>query len=222
MGNLKSNKTKEEWDDLVDSVKVTLNQIPMKNLHVLPTNKPTGIFKSGNNLLFSIMNKVRTIHEGFHIYITSSEQIKDGDWFYNPFINEIQINCNSDGCKKIILTTDIDLIADGVQTIDDEFLQWFVKNPKCEMVGVTLKDGGCLEKAITVPNSFYKIIIPNLEVWKEEPKQETIEQAAERLFPNKMEEYDIFLMGAKWQQEQDAKDIQLLSEEIGYLKRNKI
>jgi hypothetical protein len=30
--------------------------------------------------------------------------------------------------KKIILTTDLDLIKDGVQSIDNEFLEWFVKN----------------------------------------------------------------------------------------------
>ena len=43
------------------------------------------------------------------------------------------------------------------------------------------------------------------EVDKEEPKQEILEEVAEGLFPNKMEEYDIFLMGAKWQQEQQNK-----------------
>ena len=56
----------------------------------------------------------------------------------------------------------------------------------------------------------YKIIIP-----KEEPKQETIEEAAERLYPIRetddyMDMYDknfdirnSFIAGAKWQQEQD-------------------
>jgi hypothetical protein len=38
--------------------------------------------------------------------------------------------------KKIILTTDQDLIKDGVQAIDDEFLEWFVKNPSCEEVEI--------------------------------------------------------------------------------------
>jgi hypothetical protein len=38
--------------------------------------------------------------------------------------------------KKIILTTDPDLIKDGVQAIDDEFLEWFVKNNSCEGVEV--------------------------------------------------------------------------------------
>ena len=50
------------------------------------------------------------------------------------------------------------------------------------------------------------------QIWNEEKKKgikqliqdhkkETLEEVAERLFPNKMEEYDIFLMGANWQQE---------------------
>ena len=50
------------------------------------------------------------------------------------------------------------------------------------------------------------------QVWNEEKKKgikqliqdhkkETLKEAAERLFPNKMEEYDIFLIGARWQQE---------------------
>ena len=45
--------------------------------------------------------------------------------------------------KKIIITTDQDLIKDGVQAIDDEFLEWFVKNPSCESVdiGTSLLNG---------------------------------------------------------------------------------
>jgi hypothetical protein len=41
-----------------------------------------------------------------------------------------------DNCKKIILTTDPQLIQDGVQAIDDTFLEWFVKNPTCENVQI--------------------------------------------------------------------------------------
>jgi hypothetical protein len=117
----------------------------MKNLHVIPSRKPIGI-----HLL--------------DYHITSSEQIKEGDWFYNPFINKIQINCNSDGCKKIILTTDIDLIADGVQAIDDDFLQWFVKNPSCEEVEVESEEivvGSYDAKGLKkIYDDVYKIIIP--------------------------------------------------------------
>ncbi|CAB4136440.1 hypothetical protein UFOVP309_7 [uncultured Caudovirales phage] len=71
-------------------------------------------------------------------------------------------------CKKIILTTDQDLIEDGVQAIDDEFLEWFVKNPSCESVETEIVEYGFDE----VPICIYKISIP-----KEEPKQETLEEA---------------------------------------------
>jgi hypothetical protein len=38
--------------------------------------------------------------------------------------------------KKIVLTTDPDLIAERVKSASDEFLDWFVKNPNCETVVV--------------------------------------------------------------------------------------
>jgi hypothetical protein len=87
------------------------------------------------------------------LYITTDEEIKEGDWIIDLVRNEIsKANGLSNGdsylvldsdsftttnqCKKIILTTDQDLIKDGVQKIDDEFLEWFVKNPNCEEVEV--------------------------------------------------------------------------------------
>ena len=64
--------------------------------------------------------------------------------------------------NKVILTTNKLLIKDGVQSIDDEFLEWFVKNSSCERV----------EIRYTVDfNSKAVIIIP-----KEEPKQVTLEE----------------------------------------------
>ena len=118
-----------------------------KNIHIIPTNKPTGIFESKNGLHFSIIEKIRYGEfKGFHIYITSDEEIKEGDWIYFPISNEVlkigngpfeasleTVKTNED-CKKIILTTDQDLIKDGVQAIDDTFLEWFVNNPSCERV----------------------------------------------------------------------------------------
>jgi hypothetical protein len=65
--------------------------------------------------------------------------------------------------QKIILTTDQDLIKDGVQAIDDEFLKWFFKNPSCESVEVE----SMVNMIQFTPREFiYKIIIPN-----QEPKQ---------------------------------------------------
>jgi hypothetical protein len=88
-------------------------------------------------------------------------------------------------CKKIILTTDQDLIKDGVQAIDDEFLNWFVKNPSCEEVeidyGFFTPSGKKVDPMGILQNHskcvwIYKIIYP-----KEEPKQETLEEVAVRL-----------------------------------------
>ena len=63
-----------------------------------------------------------------YIYITSDEEIKEGDWYLDTTINVLfkndKIFLNGVGYKKIILTTDQDLIKDGVQAIDDESKKW--------------------------------------------------------------------------------------------------
>jgi hypothetical protein len=99
-----------------------------------------------------------------YLYITNDEEIKEGDWILPPsnipvkydgqkYKGDEPLKC----WKKIILTTDPDLIAEGVQAIDDEFLEWFVKNPSCEEVKI--EDYG------TLYNFRYLILIP-----QEEPK----------------------------------------------------
>jgi hypothetical protein len=147
------------------------------NIHVLPTNKRSKLAKVIDHVVeefrfnSDFYNKIKfteTKQEYLpqHIYITSDEEIKEGDWFYNPKFNEIGINYNPDGCKKIVLTTDQDLINDDVQSIDDEFLKWFVKNPSCEYVEV--KTFCCREISknycnLTCGKQTYKIIIPQEE-----------------------------------------------------------
>ena len=137
-----------------------------------------------------------------NIYITSDEEIKERDWHLNIVTNKISkyniglLNPNRSNYKKIILTTDQDLIKDGVQAIDDEFLEWFVKNPSCERVEVDKNWNYPLDK-----NWEYKIIIP-----QEEPKQETLEEAAEKQWGklaiiNDRAAVIAFIAGAKWQEE---------------------
>ena len=142
----------------------------MKNIHILPTDKQSKLFKLAGDLY---------LHEEFgtdpkraqNIYIIFDEEIKEGDvvkipcgvgkvkeltWKFgndNPsyiiediFIyklrygqkeGELQINSfRYEDVKKIVITTDQDLIDDGVQAIDDEFLEWFVKNSNCEEIEV--------------------------------------------------------------------------------------
>ena len=114
----------------------------MKNIHVLPTEKPSRLFKFANQLHLDTIPK--DYYKKYNIYITSDEDIKDEDYCVHTNQNSIIKICEGEGklmkghlyLKKIILTTDQDLIADGVQAIDNEFLEWFVKNPSCERVEV--------------------------------------------------------------------------------------
>jgi hypothetical protein len=110
------------------------------------------------------------------------------------------------GYKEILLSTDAELTQDGIQPIDDDFLEWFVKNPSCERVEVELFP--------KFSNNLYGIIIP-----QEEPKQETLELPVEINFANEIEqisEYDKGrwygrIEGAKWQHERMYSEEDLLS-----------
>jgi len=197
----------------------------MKNIHILPTDKPSSLYYKGDN--YKLANSTMAIdwyissagYEPTNIYITSSEEIKEGDWFlwqgFSGYWNlqkcertkyegkpTKHLNCAYKTQFKIILTTDQDLIADGIQAIDDEFLEWFVKNPTCEFVEIEL------DYTKSVMNYSYKIIIP-----QEEPKQETLEDTAKKFTENlyykvgdadefngePLAVYDAFIAGAKWQ-----------------------
>jgi hypothetical protein len=115
-------------------------------------------------------------HKG--IYITSDDKPKEGDWFYLDDAKIIAKYINVKPvkeAKKIVLTTDPDLIKDGVQAIDNEFLEWFIANPSCEEVEVEkLKCTGQCWKFIESDYKKtclsgcelkeYKIIIPQEEL----------------------------------------------------------
>jgi hypothetical protein len=149
-----------------------------------------------------------------NIYITNSEEIKEGDWCIDEKENVVKadknfiFNCShefDEFWRKIILTTDQDLIADGVQSIDDTFLEWFVKNQTCEKVEIgegtryedewiDNEDGGEIYQH---QYCCYKIIIPqeeptmitdwldkhgDPEIYKKVEKQLELEDAAERFY----------------------------------------
>lgn len=66
-----------------------------------------------------------------HIYITSDEEIKFNDYITDGyFVWQWKDDSSLLGRKKIILTTDKYLTKDGVQAIDDDYLEWFVNNLK--------------------------------------------------------------------------------------------
>jgi len=195
----------------------------MKNIHVIATDKPSNLFYIKDKLQYSTIYKVRDNNEGLNIYITSNEEIKEGDWCLDEDgLKKCTAHAGAMNhyFQKIILTTDQDLIKDGVQAIGDEFLEWFVKNPSCE----TVKVEGHIYKG--QDETEYKVIIP-----KEEPKQETLEEAAERFVESKQfrtEEKDksrryCFVQGAKWQAErmysdEEVKHLMTLAFEQGFKK----
>ena len=210
----------------------------MKNVHLLPTEKPSRLFIDIDDNKLKITIPIGGEHMmNQNIYITSEEEIKEGvnQWYLDKFLNKPRNSSGSQYGEKqdvIILTTDTDLISDGVQAIEDDFLEWFVNNPTCEWVETFIDTMGCtLENCDANPCINYKIIIPKEKPKQEMPivngsysctiqtkKRETLEEAAEsysevpifRMGSPKLDIKRGFELGAKWQQEQDKK---LYSEE---------
>ena len=207
----------------------------MKNIHLIPTDKPSRLgylTKKGKE----VFNDLRLFEkpmpnildsENQHIYITSDEEIKDC-WCLNTHTNDVYFLKGFYGIqpitKKIIITTDQDLIKDHVQAIDDGFLEWFVKNPSCEEVEVQeMKCTGQCWKFIESDyedtctsgcelKGKYKIIIPKEEpnpfelpkalpddVFYEslEPKQETRKNRLLEELIDKIKNQQSFLMSVK-------------------------
>jgi hypothetical protein len=130
----------------------------MKNIFLIQTDKPSRLQKNNHNKLFlSEEPKSYSDCTNQNIYITNSEEIKEGDWCY--YLNNLGggntvcqaykhsedkrmlfdngnhnrkigegITPLSGECKKIILTTNQDLIADGVEQISEDTLLKIVEH----------------------------------------------------------------------------------------------
>lgn len=169
---------------------------PNKNIHILPTENSSRLSYNKDGVLE--LHRLQWRKNTQNIYITNDEEIKEGDWFTddnNSLKRSYKLShVQFANPKKIILTTDDLLIKDGVQAIDNYFLEWLINNPTCEFVEVDKNWNYPLDKSWE-----YKLrIIP-----KEEPKQETLEEAAEKYWAKQPYNQDAFEEGAKWQQEQD-------------------
>lgn len=204
----------------------------MKNIHVLPKDifNQLGVDHYGKT---PTQIKIAEFLINKNIYITSpNEDINENDYIITKDGRLVEVSYllskDLEGASKVILTTDQDLIKDSVQAIDNEFLEWFVKNPSCEEVKVVYEPKNFLD---TRQGWEYTIIskIPK-EDWllnnphckqiescskslskkcicpKEEPKQETLEEAAtnylHRVADGKRNTGyadEDFINGAKWQ-----------------------
>ena len=224
----------------------------MKNIHVLPTDKPSRLKQNKITKKISLVNKGidLTAYTPINIYITSpNEDINENDYIITKDGRLVQVSYllskDLEEASKVILTTDQDLIADGVQVIDDEFLEWFVKNPSCEEVGFSTYH----VKGDISGKLHYQIIIPKEEPTieeeylkdelkkydgidvvvlnkLEEPKQETLEEAATNYLHSVADgkRYtgyadEDFINGAKWQADKVFYDdaIQTLEKALAIL-----
>jgi hypothetical protein len=102
-----------------------------RNVVMLPTNDKANLFINNINspLLYdnnSTLHRVLLRGRYHHIYITSDEEIKEGDWCIQNGNYLCRITCNQDrtqqGLKKIIATTDN-------LTFDDGYNSWFIPSP---------------------------------------------------------------------------------------------
>ncbi len=213
----------------------------MKNVYVLATDKPSRLYTNHGQLhLDSIFQQSNGHVINQNIYITSDEEIKDGDWCYYLNIHGGgKIICQAykhkddarmlfdygschrekgEGitplkgeCKKIILTTDEELQKDGVQAIDDNFLEWFVKNPSCEFVEV---ESGLYFYA-DGEDRRYKIFIPWEDWFSNNPKCKQIESCSNSLskkciYPQEEPKQDCTCGVCDYCEEQES--IQILNE----------
>jgi hypothetical protein len=183
------------------------------NVHILPTQNESRLYYNSQERTYQLCEfpKYHTDIKSTHnLSITSDEEgVYDKDYYlYEGSVFQARPRDEGNFKNKIILTTDQDLIKNGVQSIPDEFLEWFIKNPSCEEVEIVEGD------IINGEYTFGKYHIRRMyyaEESKEEPKQETLEEFINEeledvFFTNiskRKEAERLIELGTKWQQEQD-------------------
>jgi hypothetical protein len=200
-----------------------------KNIHILPTDKPSRIVKHNAENNYKILPGFISSNPAYttqHIYITSDEEIKEGDWCFDIFLDAVfQANCfmgikTKNTAKKIILTTDPDLIKDGVRAIDDEFLQWFVNNPNCDSVETVIEKMfpmyESFPESINKPpfygNLKYKIITP-----QEKPEEDYFKYLKEAITQStKQSGYSVYIPEDVVKKEELEEAIDRIAKEDGY------
>jgi hypothetical protein len=230
----------------------------MKNLHLLKVSNNilsaimVGVVPNNFRLTKDVIDDTSDwmrFGSGNHLYITSEEPIQPYDWMLHNshkissvhkvdgIVGDYVITLHDDkglssNCKKVILTTDQELIKDGVQAIPDEFLEWFVKNHSCEEVDLIK-----LRKENGYEFLGYEIIIPKeepnkelgiLEVPMPISRKETLEEVAFEYLDKKYNSHieskklfnvgniitkglvNSFVDGAKWQEKQSYSEEEVL------------
>lgn len=107
------------------------------------------------------MKNLYKIEDELYI-VSNTENVSENCWIItSDRLVQVSYLLSDEVAKgfKVILTTNDLLIKNGVQAIDDEFLEWFVQNPSCEEIGVltnNMKNADYIE----VAERLYKYINP--------------------------------------------------------------
>lgn len=210
-------KSRERFIDAEDYFNKTFNKKELKqlnseeiikqdkNLYLLLTEKPSRLWK--NNLLQGKLELSNHVLIGSntaqHIYITChNEDINENDYVITKDGRLVQISYllskDLKGASKIILTTDPELIQDSIQAIDNEFLEWFVKNPSCEEIEIQEV------KFFNPKNNCSAHCKWEIITHKKETLEEAAAQFAKNhsIYPTAQDDTQYgFINGAKWQAE---------------------
>lgn len=209
----------------------------MKNIHILPTDKSSRLKRNNITKKISLVKNKGidlTAYTPINIYITSpNEDINENDFIITKDGRLVQVSylLSKDiySASKVTLATDQDLIKDGVQAIDDEFLEWFVKNSSCEEVEVVKGFADGTNYGFNFLD--YKIILPKEEpkqecfvtkcmqldaeiAYKSLPKQETLEEAV-----NNFKKTDVYINDIKQAQERSYSEEEVI-EILKYFRDN--
>jgi hypothetical protein len=168
-------------------------------VELLPTNDKTRIHKDKEGKLSYSLGAYSKDNFNFHsyqyLYILSDDEIKEGDYRLDIFINnpkpiKADKNYKDSFTKKIIATTNPDLIKEGVASIDDDFIKEYCNNP--------------IEEVLVEYANYYiyreRVLINNNGVYEKEDnwkpklsKGSVIIKPIEETWDIALEEYNIYL-----------------------------
>lgn len=114
----------------------------MKNIHILPTKKSSSLYREDDGTFgYDFVLKSYGGIDHYNMYITSDEEIKKDDWCLDTvneilFISDGRLDLHKDTDKKIVKTSDTNLIIYGIDPIGDSFLEWHVNHSSIEYVEI--------------------------------------------------------------------------------------
>ena len=122
----------------------------MKNIFILPTDEASRLYEIGGELTLSVANTKHKYNTGRNVYITIEEKLENknyvlssssiGALYLDGIINTVEM-LDEEQWKKVILTNDPKLIADGVQELTEEQLKEIVSKYPLDYVEVSrIKD----------------------------------------------------------------------------------